>query len=467
MQRSIHLLAIIAAAWLVAAPACAAQPLCVGFATIDITPPVGHRMSGYFYERFATGTHNPLQAKAVVLNQGDQRVAWVFCDLVGVPSAVTAAARTKAAEATGIPRERIAIAATHSHTGPLYFGPLRNYFHDAAVREHGTDPHEAINYSAELTKHLVTAVTHAAAAVEPAELAAGTAEQQGLAFNRRYVMKNGSVVTNPGKLNPNVERPAGPIDPEIGLLQFRRDGKPVAGLTVFALHLDTTGGTEYAADFPYFLQGELRAKFGPDYNSLFGIGTCGDINHFDVSHDRPQKGHEETQRIGDALAATVASALETLPLVEPQLAAASATVPVPLQRYSAEEIAAARENLSKVGTRQLPMLEQVAAVSIVGIADYRAEALPMVVQAFRLSEGVAVVFLPGELFVELGLAIKQRSPFATTLVIELSNDYPGYIPTRRGFAEGGYEPTNSKIVPGGGELLVDAALKLLADLESH
>lgn len=468
MQRFIpHLLAITAAASLMTTSAIAAEPLRAGFATVDITAPIGHRMSGYYNERFSTGTHNSLLAKAVVLEQGNERIAWVFCDLVAVPSTVSNAARAKAAEATGIPREHIAIAGTHSHTGPLYFGPLRNYFHGIAVQKHGTDPHEAIDYSAELTKNLVLAITRAAAALAPVELAAGTAEQQGLSFNRRYVMKNGSVVTNPGKLNPNTDRPAGPIDPQVGLLQFRTDGKPVAGLTVFALHLDTTGGTEYAADFPFFLQRDLRAKFGADYNSLFGTGACGDINHVDVSHDRPQKGHVEAERIGATLAATVASALETLPIVESRLASASTTVPVPLQRYSTEEIAAARSNLGNLGTRELPMLEQVAAVKIVGIADYATDTLPMDVQVFRLSDSVALVTLPGEIFVELGLAIKQRSPFATTLVVELSNDSPGYIPTRRGFAEGAYEPTNSKIVPGGGELLVDSALKLLAELHTR
>ena len=88
----------------------------------------------------------------------------------------------------------------------------------------------------------------------------------------------------------------------------------------------------------------------------------------------------------------------------------------------------------------------------------------MDVQAFCLSDSVALVALPGELFIELGLAIKQRSPFPTTLVVELSNDYPGYIPTKRGFVEGSYEPTNSRIESGEGETLVDAASDLLLKL---
>lgn len=446
----------------------AAEPLRVGVAATDVTPPIGYRMSGYFYERFSTGAHNPLQAKAIVLEQGDERFAWVFCDMVGVPSSVTGPARTQAAAATGIPRENIFIAGTHSHTGPLYFGPLRNYFHDAAVAKQGSDPHEAVDYPAELTAKLVSVISAAVAAAAPAELAAGAAHQEGLAFNRRYVMKDGSVRTNPGKKNPDIVRPAGPTDPEVGLLQFRREGKPFAGLTVYALHLDTTGGTEFAADYPFYLARGLKAKLGDDYFSIFGIGTCGDVNHIDLSNEGQLKGHDECSRIGGTLAATVIAALDKLsPVEEPKLASASTTVAMPLQRFTAEEIAAARGKMSKVGTRELPMLEQVKAVSIVGIADYGTQALPMDVQAFRLSDSVALVALPGELFAELGLAIKQASPFERTLVCELSNDYPGYIPTRRGFAEGSYEPANSKIEPGGGEKLVDAAVKLLQELHSR
>src|SRR6185503_12159729 len=114
-------------------------------------------------------------------------------------------------------------------------------------------------------KKLLSAITSAAEHTSPVELSAGFAEQLSLSFNRRYVLKNGTVATNPGKLNANIVRPAGPIDPQVGLLLFKRDGKPVAGLTVFALHADTTGGTEFSADYPYFLAQHLQHEFGPDY----------------------------------------------------------------------------------------------------------------------------------------------------------------------------------------------------------
>jgi hypothetical protein len=90
--------------------------------------------------------------------------------------------------------------------------------------------------------------------------------------------------------------------------------------------------------------------------------------------------------------------------------------------------------------------------------------IPLEIQVFRLSRDVAVVGLPGEVFVELGLAIKKASPFATTLVVELCQDSPGYIPTKKAFAEGSYETVNSRVAPGGGEMMAEAAIRLLKEL---
>ncbi|MCA9442445.1 MAG: hypothetical protein KC964_16705, partial [Candidatus Omnitrophica bacterium] len=108
-----------------------------GFSEVDITAPVGFRMSGYFRERFSTGVKDPLYARSMVLKQGDTQVALVFCDLIGVPLAVTEHARRGASHATGIPKGNILIAATHSHTGPLFFNARREYFHEQAIAEHG------------------------------------------------------------------------------------------------------------------------------------------------------------------------------------------------------------------------------------------------------------------------------------------------------------------------------------------
>ena len=193
----------------------------VGAAEIDITPPVGHRMAGYFDERLATGTHDPLKAKALVLQDGPEQVALVFCDLVGVSLNVTTNARARASRQTGIPVSHIAISATHSHTGPLFDDVRRHYFHETALARNGKDPREKIYYPAFLTERLVKVIALAQARLKPAQLEVGIAKQEGVAFNRRYWMKNGKVAFNPGQLNPNIVKPAGPTDPDVGILLAR------------------------------------------------------------------------------------------------------------------------------------------------------------------------------------------------------------------------------------------------------
>lgn len=456
----------IVTAVLAAGASAGAEPLRFGAAKVDITPPLGYRMSGYFYERLNTGQHDPLFAKALVFRQGDQAAALVFCDLIGMSLEVTGAARRRAAEQTGIPAAQILIAATHSHTGPLYKGVLRDHFHAQAVKRHGRDPAETVDYSAALTDKLVQAIAAADAALQPATLLAARGRQLGLSFNRRFHMQDGTVVFNPGKKNPRIVRPAGPIDPDVDVLLARGAGdKPLALLTVFAMHLDTVGGTEYSADYPHYLDRALRASVPEGCLSVFGTGTCGDINHIDVSHDRPQGGQAEAERIGTALAHAVGELLPRLaPLTGSPLAARSATVEAPLQQFDAGRAGRAAEELFKVGTRERSFLEQVETCKVLAARARGGRALPLEVQSFRLGDELAVVGLPGEVFVELGLAIKQASPFPQTLVVELCNDAPCYVPTRKAFAEGSYETVNSLIEPGGGELLVEEALRQLRAL---
>jgi hypothetical protein len=465
MRRSV----VLGVAWLglwLWAPRVRAGGLEVGVGLADITPPRGYRMAGYFSERFNTGTRDPLQARAIVFRQGDVAAALVFCDLVEVPRAIATTAREAASRQTGIPKENICVAATHSHTGPLYHGVLREVFRARAIAARGSDPDDKAEYPARLAEGVAQAVAAAKASLMPARLEVGTATENRLSFNRRFHMKDGSVRFNPGPLNPNIVRAAGPIDPEVGIVLVRPEagGPPTAGLTVFALHLDTVGGTEYSADYPYFLEQELRGTFGPKFVSLFGTGTCGDINHIDVT----RRERAKTEPIGRTLGKTVAAAAESLrPVKEPSLAVARAEIDVPLQRYGAEETEKARELVKAFDPAKNPFLDIVHAVKLVDLADhYQGPTERLEVQAFRLGNDVAIVALPGEVFVEHGLAIKRASPFKTTLVVELANADPAYVPTRKAFGEGSYEIVNSRVAPGGGEQLVETALRLLKGLGS-
>jgi neutral/alkaline ceramidase-like enzyme len=463
------LLALTIAALLLPGQASAADPLKAGVAVVDITPPPGYRMAGYYNERRNTGTHDPLLAKAMVFQQGDVKAALVECDLVSMPSEVSSRARASAEKATGIPARHIAVAATHSHTGPLFTGSLRKLWNEQAVKREGKDAAEAFDYPAALVERIAQAIEQASTSAKPIRLSAGAGEQTDLAFNRRFHMKDGSVRFNPGRRNPDIVRPAGPIDPAVTmlLLSDAASGKPLASLTNFAMHLDTIGGTDYAADYPYYVEKRLRDKLGNDFISIFGTGACGDINHINVNAtDNQLKGHAEAERIGNTLGDTVVATLPKLVAQgRPSLAVRQKQIEVPAQQFTADEIAKAKDRMTKIGTRELTFLEQVECNKIVDVSQrYPSGQVPIEVVAMRLSPEVAIVTLPGEVFVELGLAIKQASPFKNTLVIELTNDAPAYVPTKKAFAEGSYEIVNSRVAPGGGEKLADLAISLLKEL---
>jgi hypothetical protein len=431
----------------------------VGLAEIDITPPVGYRMDGYFYERLNTGQRDPLKAKAVVFQQGATRAALVVSDLLGMPQSMSGEVRALAAKRTGIPAANIAITATHTHTGPLFAGERARVFSEQAAAKFGTDPLAAVKYPDALRDKLVEVIAAAQARLSPAAMEFVLAREDRLSFNRRFHLKDGSVRFNPGVLNPDIVRAAGPIDPDLPFLLFTKDKKPVGSLTVFAMHLDTVGGTEYSADYPGHLAAELRREFGEDFISAFGTGTCGDINHIDVSGQR----RYTARLIGQQLAIDVLSARSRVALDRPALSVTSARLSLPLRSVSAEQAASAQANMPKVGTNDLPFLEQVEAVTTLDLVR-RGATLDTEVQVLRLNPDVAIVLLPGEVFADLGLAIKRRSPFKHTLVIELSNDNPAYIPTEKAFKEGSYETVNSRIAPGGGERLVETAIQLLNDI---
>jgi len=439
----------------------------VGMAEIDITPPIGYRMAGYFDERLSTGMHDPLKAKAIVLRQGGQQAALVFCDLVGPSLNVTRKARAQASSATGIPFTNIVIAATHSHTGPLFDDVRRDDFHREAVAKYGFDPEEKIDYPAFLTSQLVRVIVKARANLQPSEVDAGIATQLGLAFNRRYYMKNGKVTFNPGQLNPNIVGPAGPVDPDLGILLVKnaKHAKPTGGLTVFAMHADTTGGTEYSADYPYAIQQTLRQAFGSNYISVFGAGTCGNINHINVSKKEPVKGFDVAQKLGDTIGATVLADVPNLkPITQPNLAVRDKILMLPMQTVTPRQIAEARVIVERMTDTNMNFYAKVQAVKAVDLAQ-RGTNYPAEIQVFRLDSDTAIVCLPAEIFVEFGLAIKAASPFKKTMVITICNDRPSYVPTLKAFKEGSYEVINSRLAPGSGEAMVEAAIKMLNELK--
>ncbi|MCO6458080.1 MAG: neutral/alkaline non-lysosomal ceramidase N-terminal domain-containing protein [Pirellulaceae bacterium] len=455
--------------------------LLVGLAEEDITPPVGFPMAGYYHERLAEGTIDPLQAKAVYWSDGQSAAALVVCDLIGVATDLSREIRRRAAEQTGLSQSHIVVAATHSHTAPDYMKEL--------YLKLGGESQDAARaaYIERLIERPVAAIVRARAAAEPTGVHVGTATQgEPVSFNRRFVMRDGSVRTWMNLDHSDVVRAAGPIDPQIGLLAFRDQRDALRGvLSNFALHLDTVGGQRWSADYPHFIAQALRQAAGNEVVSIFATGCCGDINHVDPR----RRERNKSDLIGNSLGASIRGQLDQLaPLTDPRVVVKSRVVPLPLEDATREEVERAVQVLqaARRGDR-VEFFDHVTAYKKLLLDQFRhsppyaptaelvtwglsrslagvGETLPAEVTVITLGDEVALVCLPGEVFVELGLAIKQASPFRTTLVIELANCVETiYVPHRAAYAGGSYEVTNSALQPGSGELLVETALALLRE----
>ncbi len=458
----------------------------VGIAEQDITPPTGFPMAGYYHERLAEGTINPLKAKAIVFREGDTSAALVVCDLIGIGTDLSREVRKRASAQTGIPESHIVVSATHSHTAPDYMAELYLY-----LSKEKQDPLRE-KYIKKLIDGPVTAIVNADASAKPASLASGVATQTTpVSFNRRSVMRDGSVQTWQAESNSQRIRAAGPIDPQIGLLAIRdaKDGTTRGIFSNFALHCDTVGGSKWSADYPFFIERTLRELLGSELISIFGTGCCGDINH---SHPASSV-RNKSDFIGNSIGDSIRTQLAGLTAIEQtHLAVKSEVVQLPLEEATADQVKRSTQTLDliknggkvefldHVMAYKKLILDQLRHQQPVGkTADYLTwgrsrslagigETLPVDVTVITIGEDVAIVTLPGEVFVDLGLAIKQASPFRTTIVVELSNAVETiYIPHRAAYAGGSYEVTNSTVLPGSGEMLVESAVRLLRQAASE
>lgn len=441
-----------------------------GAAQAIITPPAGAPMAGYYHARGAEGTLDDLYSKALVIDDGLTKIALVTLDLISTTFALTHDARAEIEKLTGIRGSNVMISATHAHTGPeLADRGARS----AIANETGIGANEATaSYSAGLPKKIVESVRLALANLTNVVISGATGRCETIAFNRRFYMKDGSVAWNPGKLNPDVTMPAGVTDPEVALVLFEPPHSPAqhvpahAAYVNFAMHPDTVGGARFSADYPGALSRRMGEYHGANCVTLFANGTCGNLNHIDVNWARQQSTRAEAERLGTILAASVFLAEKNLRELKPApLRVASEIVKLPLAPVAPDEIEQARLTVRTGNDKTREnFMKLVKAYQVLDVAAREGKPLEVEVQVISIGHDMAWVSLPGEIFVELGLAIKKRSPFLQTMIAELANGSIGYIPDRRSYAEGNYEPVSARCAAGSGEQLVEVAVKLLKQL---
>lgn len=423
--------------------------LTAGAACVDITPPLGTPMPGLFHERRAEVVHDPLHAKSFVVGREEPGIAVVVCDLIGVKRTHIDRAKAAIAETVGMPPERVLVCCTHTHTGA----------------QTGDDA-----YTAFVTQRIADSVRLAWEGRKDAEVGWATGHEDRVVFNRRFRMRDGTVRTNPGSGNPDVVEPAGPIDPEVGVLSLRgKAGGTVGLLGNYALHYVGGGDHERAVSADYFgwFSGFVQGLHGETFVAALSNGACGDINNNDVLGGSRAKNdrYQHTKRVAAAVASAAYWAGADIEYAA-DLHIGARMAEVSLKRRDRPTPDDVRKARALDEDPRATMGNRAFARRVLRRADDPTEDAPTWVQALRVGD-LALVGVPGELLVRLGLEIKRRSPFGQTMVLELANDSVGYLPDRVAFEEGGYEPEACAFQPGVGEQIVEAAVSLLDELHQE
>jgi neutral ceramidase len=436
----------------------------VGAARVDFTPPLGLPIMGHFRDDYAAkSVHDPLCARAlVVANTAGDKIALLTLDLCMVNRTQVRAMREYIAAQCSIKAENILIAATHTHGAPatfsLYLTPAAN---EAEVESFLT--------------RAAHAVIVADQNLRPASLSFGCEFEHTVSFNRRLRCSDGNTHMNWEDLPEGFALNClGPIDPQLSVVSATDDDRLSAALINFSLHpaiLDYENSA-YTADFVGYLDQALRTATDDHGVPLFFNGCCANVNHLNYADKTsPRRGFVIAQRVGYVLAAAAERALRL-----------SAPIGGDAIRVSREMVALARiqidETLYEESKRLVKQRANLA-------APYKADGLnrengaplwiklrelqnvpdKVEVMVLRLGD-LGIVGLPGEVFCEAGMAIKQASRAKHTLVIQLANDGVGYLPPREAYPQGGYEVTPGATIfsPGCSEQLVDSAHRQLETL---
>ena len=442
-----------------------------GFADTDITPEIGMEQPGGYGKSFHKALHDTCKARAAVFDDGRKRVALVGLDALIVPRHLVVSIRRDIEAKCGIRGQNVMIGASHSHSsGPT--GMVQPGEYDGAsdlvkklAYEHSSCADA--RYLKLVRERTVEAVCKADSTRADLMLGVGSGIEEKAAFNRRFRMKNGRTFTHPGQGNAEIVKPAGPIDPEVGVIGAWTKGGNMAGVVVnYACHATTSPGG-ISANWVYQLERTIRGVFGEQVVVVFLQGACGDITQVDNLNPYAQpNGEESAWIVGGRVGAESVKVLLSMP--RGALAPVDAAVKmlkIPRRRPSPERLKAAYEMVRQdpqkadrtdwTFAKETVMLDHLIKVEPV---------LDVEVQAVQVGPAV-FVSNPAEYFVEFGLDIKAKSRFKYTYPVELANGCVGYVPTEEALSDsgGGYETrltSYSNLEATAGRTIANAGIEL-------
>ena len=435
--------------------------LSAGAASVSITPDVGAPLAGFSSRRGgATGVHDELHAKALVISNGEAHVALIAADVLAFDAAFASAVRGRVAAALGCPRHAVLLTATHTHSGPV---TLTTFFNPE-------QPPDLASLE-RLEDGVLKAVERAALDLRPSRLVFGVDAVRATGRNRR-------------------SRDGLPVDDEVTAFGIQsRSGDLRHCLLHYACHPTTLGPANllFSGDFPGFATRALEARLGPSSVAAFANGAMGDVSVEGASEltaigiVRTPRTFDRACEIGEKVACSALRALEQpTSLAGSGLASTAVTVDLPFKKLPStrdargmlEEAERALKDaeLAQASDADLRMMRMRRLYA--SITQYWTRlatrvgrsAIGVELQAIRIG-GLVLVAAPVEAFVRLGLTVKEESR-ARCLLVGPANGYLGYLPTADGHEQAGYEVVASPFAPAAEGRFVEAAVRLQADLLS-
>lgn len=453
-----------------------------GAATSNITPPIGSEQTVGASKRQATHVHDELHARCLVLDDGQSKLALVVCDLRHISAEVVAGAKQIIQQSTGIPPECVLVSATHTHTST------------GAKLEEGDDP-TYYDYRAFLSRRIADGVLRAVNQLQPARIGWAVAEEPTQVFNRRWFLmpsrgpiygahdNTEQVDTNPGY--SGLLRPAGPVDPQITFLSVQStDGKPISLLASYGLHY--VGGVPantISADYFAMFADRVGELLGadrhqdPPFVGIMANGTSGDVNNLarysdeELERRGPQptkryQPYEKAREVAHLCAEKVMQVHKSLEWHDHvQLSSVQHTLTFE-RRYPTEEEV---EWAEAVKAKKIKPMSTSRYSTYSTVLAYNSPEMPptidVVVQTHRIGD-LAVAAMPFEVFAEIGLELKQRSPIQPLMNISIANGAHGYLPTPEQHRLGGYETWIgvNKVQLDASVKMVDAMVEMLGEL---
>ncbi len=449
----------------------------VGFSEVNINPPLGIGIVGYYIPRVNKGFLDDLKVKTIILELGSKKIALVSVDNCTMPNENYIKYVNLIEEKTGISKENVFIAATHTHTGPCIGEGIQV-----------TGSLEVIEkYDEFLAERIADSVNLAIADLRPSKMGhiVGYAPER-IAYIRRYKMKDGSTMTCPPVESDDIDHPIGTLDQRINVLRFDRENAQSIVLVNYGIHADTIGGELISADFPAWLSSTLEKALDGTKCIFFSgaqgdVGSTnvfpkdGDMNDTEISFDNEMKSPGMARFVGRAIAGTVLQVYDKVKYVDVDDIdiiiddiKVPSNMPDPSQVPLAEKYKALHDagRDCEIPYEAMELTTVVAESTRICNLKNGPEFFDIRITGVKIGP-VAMVGIAGEPFTEIGVAIKDTPDWEMVLPCCITNGYNGYFPMKSAYDEGGYEARASSFKSGVAERIIDGGKAMLKKLKNN